>query len=137
MLDCGITQNEIDRAVARLRNEPLPPVEEPAAEAQAPDEAEPEIDLSGFSAERPTDPVQGTVFDLLVGGGDADYVGQEIEPMAANCAIETTIADHGDTTLTLLAAGDPTAVANVKSSVEKCGLGPEVVDGAAAEFSGG
>lgn len=135
-LDCGITQNQIDRAVATLRNEPLPPVLEPAAE-EAPPPAEPEIDLSGFSDERPTDLVQGTVFDLLVGGGDNSYVGQEIEPMAANCAIETTVADHGDTTLTLLAAGDPAAIVNVKSSVAKCGIEPEVVDGAALEFSGG
>ena len=131
-LDCGISQNQIDRAVAKLRNEPLPPLEEPTAPG-----AEPEIDLSGFSEDRPTDLVQGTVFDLLVGGGDNDYVGQGIEPRAANCAIETTIADHGETTLTLLAAGDPIAVANVKLSVVKCGLAPEVVDGAALEFSGG
>ncbi len=77
------------------------------------------------------------MFDLLVGGGDNNYVGQGVEPQAANCAIETTIADHGDTTLTLLAAGDATAVANVKSSVVKCGLAVEIVDGAAAEFLGG
>ncbi len=136
-LDCGISQNQIDRAVATLRNEPLPPVVEPTVEEEAAPPAEPEIDLSGFSDERPTDLVQGTVFDLLVGGGDNNYVGQEIEPMAANCAIETTVADHGETTLTLLAAGDATAIANVKSSVAKCGIAPEVVDGAALEFSGG
>ena len=75
-LDCGITQNQIDRAVAKLRNEPLPPVEETVTEETAPP-AEPEVDLSGFSEERPTDLVQGTVFDLLVGGGDNNYVGQE------------------------------------------------------------
>jgi len=135
-VDCGITDNQIARAVASLRNEPLPPVEEPVAEDAAPP-TEPEIDLSGFSEERPTDLVQGTVFDLLVGGGDSNYVGQDVEPRAANCAIETTIEDHGDTTLTLLAAGDPTAVANVKLSVAKCGIAPELVDGAALEFSGG
>jgi hydrophobe/amphiphile efflux-3 (HAE3) family protein len=135
-LDCGITQNQIDRAVAKLRNEPLPPVEEPPVEEAAPP-AEPEIDLSGFSEERPTDLVPGTVFDLLVGGGDNNYVGQDIEPRAANCAIETTIADHGDTTLTLLAAADETAIANVKLSVVKCGILAEVVDGAAAEFAAG
>ena len=135
-VDCGITDNQIVRAVASLRNEPLPPVEEPAAEDAAPP-AEPEIDLSGFSEERPTELVPGTVFDLLVGGGDNDYVGQEIEPQAANCAIETTIEDHGDLTLTLLATGDPIAVANVKLSVAKCGIAPELVDGAAEEFAGG
>jgi hydrophobe/amphiphile efflux-3 (HAE3) family protein len=135
-VDCGITQNQIVRAVASLRNEPLPPVEEAAAEDAAPP-AESEVDLSGFSEDRPTELVPGTVFDLLVGGGDNDYVGQEIEPRAANCAIETTIEDHGDTTLTLLAAGDPIAVANVKLSVAKCGIAPELVDGAAEEFAGG
>jgi hydrophobe/amphiphile efflux-3 (HAE3) family protein len=118
-VDCGITDNQIVRAV-----DAAPP-------------AEPEFDLSGFSEERPTDLVQGTVFDLLVGGGDNNYEGQGIEPAAANCAIETTIADFGDTTLTLLAAGDPVAVANVKLSVATCGIAPELVDGAALEFSGG
>ena len=89
------------------------------------------------SESKPTELVPGTVFDLLVGGGDNDYVGQEIEPQAANCAIETTIEDHGDLTLTLLATGDPIAVANVKLSVAKCGIAPELVDGAAEEFAGG
>jgi hypothetical protein len=135
-VDCGITDNQIVRAVASLRNEPLPPVDELSADDAAPP-AEPEFDLSGFSEERPTDLVQGTVFDLLVGGGDNNYEGQGIEPAAANCAIETTIADFGDTTLTLLAAGDPVAVANVKLSVATCGIAPELVDGAALEFSGG
>ncbi len=135
-LDCGITQNQIDRAVAKLRNEPLPPIEEPAAEEPAPP-AEPEIDLSGFSADRPTDAVEGPCSICWSAVAMPAMSVRASSRMAANCAIETTIADHGATTLTLLAAGDPTAVANVKSSVAKCGLGPEVVDGAATEFGGG
>ncbi|MGA9278019.1 MMPL family transporter, partial [Ilumatobacter sp.] len=130
-LDCGVTQNQIDRAVASLRNEPLPPIED--APAEGAESAAPEIDPSGFSADRPTDVVQGTVFDLMVGGGE--YEGQGLDPMVANCGIETTVADHGETTLTLLAGGDPTATENVKVSVLKCGIQPEVVDAALAEFS--
>lgn len=138
-LDCGVTQNQIDRAVASLRNEPLPPVEEAPGSGADGETASgaTEIDVSGFSADRPIDLVPGTVFDLLVGGGDNGYVGQGVDPMVANCAIDTTIVDHGDTTLVLLATGDPAAIANVKTSVAKCGVAPDLVDGAAAEFAGG
>ncbi|WP_241432226.1 efflux RND transporter permease subunit [Ilumatobacter nonamiensis] len=134
-LDCGITQNQVDRAIAIQRGEEPPPVEQETEEADGTLSSDPEIDPSGFSADPPTDPIQGTVFNLLVGGGG--FEGQGIDPMVANCAIETTIVDHGDATLTQLAAGDPTAVENVKSSVARCGVAPEVVDGALAEFTGG
>ncbi len=134
-LDCGITQNQIDRAVASLRGEPLPPVEETPAEPAPAEPAGPEIDPAGFGADRPVDPIQATVFDLLVGGGP--YAGQGIDPMTANCGIETTVADNGPTVLTDLAAGIPTAVDQVKTSVAKCGIAPQVVDAALTEFQGG
>ena len=79
--------------------------------------------------------MQGTVFDLLVGGGG--YTGQGLDPTVANCAIATTVDDHGAATLPLLATSDPTAIANVKSSVAKCGVAGEVVDAAVIEFTGG
>ena len=142
--DCGITENQIERAVALLRNEPLPdaePTESAPATSAAPDTtsttvpAGPEIDPSGFTAERPADPILGTVFDLLVGGGD--YTGQGIDPMVANCSIETTLADNDENVFTLLAGGDPGAIAATKESSEKCGVDPAVVDAAVAEFQGG
>jgi uncharacterized protein len=114
-----------------------PPPPPPEIDGQPPSSdvpATPEIDPSTFGVDRPTDSVQGTVFDLLVGGGA--YTGQGIDPIVANCAIETTLTDHGATTLTLLAAADPTAAENVKSSVAKCGVEPDVVDAALAEFAG-
>ena len=133
-LDCGITQNQIDRAIAKQRNEELPPIEEPTAvDTPAPDG--PEIDPSTFPAERPADAIEGTVYDLLVGGGA--FTGQGIDPMVANCAIQTAVSDNGPTVLTLLAASDPGAIDQVKTSVEKCGVGPEVVDAALVEFGGG
>lgn len=141
-LACGITQNQVDRAVASLRGEELPPVEgateapveEPVVET-APEPAGPEIDPSGFSADPPTDPIELTVFYLLVGG--EGRTGQGVEPMTANCGIETTVSENGPAVLPLLAAGESTAVAQVKVSVAKCGIAPEAVDGAQAEFVGG
>ena len=107
----------------------------PASDAPAATAAGPEIDPSTFGTERPADAVQGIVFDLLVGGGG--YAGQGVDPAAANCGIETTVADGGPTVLTLLAGGDPGAIEQVKASVARCGLAPEVVDGALAEYTGG
>lgn len=136
--DCGITENQIDRAIAIQRNEEPPPAEDApettvAAEPEEP--AGPEIDPSGFSTDPPSDPIQATVFNLLVGGGG--FTGQGLEPMLANCAIETTLADNDETIFTLLAAQDAAAIAAVKESSARCGVEPTVVDDALIEFSGG
>jgi hydrophobe/amphiphile efflux-3 (HAE3) family protein len=144
-LDCGITQNQVDRSVASLRGEPLPPAEATAEAVEdlvnevvnevVAEVVQPEIDPAGFSADPPTDPIEMTVFYLLVGG--EGRTGQDVEPMAANCGIETTVTENGPAVLALLAAGDPTAVVQVKVSVAKCGIEPEVVDGAQEEFAAG
>lgn len=135
--DCGITENQIDRALAIQRNEEPPPAEDAPETTVAPEPEEPagpEIDPSGFSADPPTDPIQEIVFNLLVGGGG--FVGQGLDPMVANCAIETTLGDNDPTIFTLLAAQDPAAVEAVKTSSAKCGVDPAVVDAAVVEFGG-
>ena len=97
-LDCGVTQNQVDRAVASLRQEPLPPVEDAPAEETEPEapveEEGPEIDPAGFDAEPPDEDIPSQVFFLLVGGGPDDRVGQSIDPMVANCGIATTIEEN-------------------------------------------
>jgi hypothetical protein len=47
------------------------------------------------------------------------------------------VSENGPAVLPLLAAGEPTAVAQVKVSVAKCGIAADAVDGAQAEFVGG
>lgn len=140
-LDCSVTQNQVDRAVATLRGEPLPPVEDAPVETTLPEEPVepegPEIDPAGFSADPPADPIEAIVFFLLTGGGPDERVGQDIDPMVANCGIETAVDEGGPTILLDLAGGDPAATEQVKESVAKCGIEPEAVDGATTEFSGG
>jgi hydrophobe/amphiphile efflux-3 (HAE3) family protein len=145
-LDCGVTQNQVDRAVASLRGEELPPVEAATVEEapvettvpDAPAEPEgPEIDPAGFSADPPTDPVEAIVFYLLTGGGPDARTGQGIDPTVAKCGIATSVDEGGPTILLDLAGGDPAATEQVKASVAKCGIQPDAVDGATTEFAGG
>lgn len=98
--------------------------------------AGPLIDPSGFPAERPTELLDGILFDLLVGGGQ--YVGQGVDPQAANCAVATIIDRYGsDELLADLPAQVPAAVEATKQAAVDCGLDPAVIDGALVEFSGG
>ncbi len=135
-LDCGMTQNQIDRAIAIQRGEEPPPVvtdDGPATATTAP--AGPLIDPTGFPAERPVDVLDGILFDLLVGGGT--YEGQGVDPQAANCAVATVIERYGaDELLAELPTQAPAAVDATKQAAIDCGLDPVVVDGALVEFGG-
>jgi hydrophobe/amphiphile efflux-3 (HAE3) family protein len=94
------------------------------------------LDPADFPAERPTELLDGILFDLLVGGGQ--YVGQGVDPQAANCAVTTVIERYGsDELLADLPQQVPAAVDATKQAAIDCGLDPAVVDGALAEFTGG
>ena len=150
-LDCGITQNQIDRALAIQRGEEPPPVEtetetetETATETETEDAAPettvaepagPLLDASTFPEERPVDLLDGILFDLLVGSDQ--YTGQDVDPQAANCAIATVIERYGaDELLAELPQQAPEAVDATTQAAVDCGLDPVVIDDALIEFLG-
>lgn len=135
-LDCGITQNQIDRAIALQRGEEPPAVEAETTTTTTTVPAGPLIDPAGFPAERPAGPLDGILFDLLVGGGT--FTGQGVDPQAANCAVATVIERYGaDLLLAELPTQAPAAIEATKQAAVDCGLDPVVIDGALTEFSGG
>ena len=98
-----------------------PPPEEPAG---------PAIDPSGFPAERPVDPIQGVLFDLLTDQG--------VEGNAANCAISTLFTRISAEELLAL-VGPPLAdqaVELVTQSSLDCGIDQESIDAAITQFNG-
>ena len=108
----------------------------PTNAAQPTEPAGPLVDPGGFPADRPVDLLDGILFDLLAGGGQ--YVGQGVDPQAANCAVATIISRYGsDALLADLPAQAPAAVEATKQAAVDCGLEPAVIDGALLEFSGG
>jgi hypothetical protein len=124
-LDCGITQNQVDRAIAIQRGEEPPPAE---GEASGPT-----IDPSTFGTERPTTLVGGVLFDLLTGDG----VG--VEPNVANCAIETLASRVTDEELLALGAAtaEPAAVVPITEAGLDCGIPQETIDTAIEIQRGG
>ena len=129
-LDCGITQNEIDRAIAIQRGEEPPPVEDaPAETASATTEpAGPLVDPSTFGTDRPASLVGGILFDLLT----RDEVG--VAPNVANCAIETLASRVSDDELIALggATAEPAAVVPITQAALDCGIDQESIDIAVA-----
>ena len=109
---------------------------EDGGEPTSTEPAGPLIDPSGFPADRPVEPLNGILFDLLAGGGQ--YEGQGVDPQAANCAIATVIERYGsEALLAELPAQNPAAIDATKLAATDCGLDPAVIDGALAEFAGG
>jgi hypothetical protein len=129
-LDCGITQNQVDRAIAIQRGEVPPPVEEASAETTpaTTEPAGPLIDPSGFGTERPASLVGGILFDLLT----RDEVG--VAPNVANCAIETLASRVSDDELIALGAAtaEPAAVVPITQAALDCGIDQESIDIAVA-----
>lgn len=98
------------------------------------DPAEPDgplIDPADFGTDPPTDPVESTLFGLLVDQGEA--------PNVANCAIETLFSriDQPDLMALGLLAFSPEALAYVYEATGDCGISNETVDAAVTAFQGG
>jgi hydrophobe/amphiphile efflux-3 (HAE3) family protein len=125
-LDCGITQNEIDRAIAIQRGEEPPPVADAPAETTpaTTEPAGPLVDPSGFGTERPTTLVGGVLFDLLT----RDEVA--LAPNVANCAIETLASRVSDDELLALGAAtaEPASVVPITQAAIDCGIDQELID---------
>ncbi len=123
--DCGITQNQIDRAIAIQRGEEPPPAE---GDAEGP-----AVDPSTFGDERPATLVGGVLFDLLTG----DRVG--VEPNVANCAIETLASRVTDEELLALGAAtaEPASVVPITEAALDCGIPQETIDTAIEIQRGG
>jgi len=136
-LDCGITQNQVDRAIAIQRGEEPPPVDTDGTDDAAsedtvavttlaePDEPEgPLVDPSTFGVDRPETLVGGVLFDLLTG----ERVG--VEPNVANCAIETLAERVPDDELLALGAAtaEPAAVEPITQAGLDCGIEQETID---------
>jgi hypothetical protein len=134
-LDCGITQNEIDRAIAIQRGEVPPPVEDAPAEtiSATTEPAGPLVDPSGFGTDRPTTLVGGVLFDLLT----RDEVA--LAPNVTNCAIETLASRVSDDELLVLGAAtaEPASVVPITQAALDCGIDQELIDIAIALQRGG
>ncbi len=119
-LACGMTANQVDRAIAIQRGEEPPPVEDAAA-------GEPEgplVDPSTFGTERPESLVGGVLFDLLTD------VRVGVEPNVANCAIETLASRVPDAELLAMGAAtaEPEAVVPITLAGLACGIPQETID---------
>jgi len=102
-------------------------------------EAPPAVDPGDYPPDRPTNGelLDTTLYDLLVGGGDNNYVGQGVDGQAANCIIDQFI-DGRDRNVLIggLLGGDPTTLDEARQAAVDCGEDPAVVDGALEEFNG-
>ena len=123
-LACGVTQNQVDRAIAIQRGEEPPPVSE---------SEEPLVDPSTFGTERPEGLVGGVLFDLLTD----ERV--DVEPNVANCAIETLAAEVPDAELLALGAAtaEPAAVIPITVAGLACGIPLETINTAIEIQRGG
>jgi hypothetical protein len=121
-LACGVTQNQIDRAIAIQRGEEPPPVED--ASSGTSESEWPPVDPSTFGTERPETLVGGVLFDLLTG----ERVG--VEPNVANCAIETLASRVPDAELLALggATAEPEAVVPITLAALACGIPLETIE---------
>lgn len=121
-LACGMTQNQVDRAIAIQRGEEPPPVEDAASGSS--DSEWPPVDPTTFGTERPESLVGGVLFDLLTG----ERVG--VEPNVANCAIETLASRVPDAELLALGAAtaEPEAVVPITLAGLACGIPLETIE---------
>ena len=121
-LACGMTQNQVDRAIAIQRGEEPPPVEDAASGSS--DSEWPPVDPTTFGTERPESLVGGVLFDLLTG----ERVG--VEPNVTNCAIETLALRVPDAELLALGAAtaEPEAVVPITLAGLACGIPLETIE---------
>ncbi len=91
----------------------------------------PLIDPGGFPAERPVDPIQGILWDLLTDQG--------VEGNAANCAISTLFTRISQEELLTLVGPPlaPEAVELVTQASLDCGIDQASIDAAITQFNGG